>query len=181
MNFSAYKIQLVEDFINTFDLFLDEPEHLLTPADLQRFLQTRGVEVSTPVTPTELEDARELREIVRGVWESESAEAMAQRLNALLDQSPVSLHIVAEDGGVAVQYNAPPEMPLIDRLQLDCAIGLMLTVQAHGLDRMRSCAAEPCRDVFVDTSRNKSRRFCSDRCANRYNVAAYRDRQKNED
>jgi predicted RNA-binding Zn ribbon-like protein len=32
--------------------------------------------------------------------------------------------------------------------------------------------------VFVDTSPNQSRRYCSDRCSSRANVAAYRARQR---
>jgi predicted RNA-binding Zn ribbon-like protein len=38
--------------------------------------------------------------------------------------------------------------------------------------------AETCPDVYVDTSRNASRRYCSDTCASRATVAAYRARQK---
>ncbi|HLU95849.1 MAG TPA: CGNR zinc finger domain-containing protein, partial [Thermobifida alba] len=38
------------------------------------------------------------------------------------------------------------------------------------------CARDGCRTVFVDTSRNGRRRFCSVTCANRVNVAAHRAR-----
>jgi hypothetical protein len=34
--------------------------------------------------------------------------------------------------------------------------------------------------VFIDTSTNRSRRYCSDRCATRANVAAYRARRKEQ-
>nr|MBA2307838.1 CGNR zinc finger domain-containing protein [Pseudonocardiales bacterium] len=40
------------------------------------------------------------------------------------------------------------------------------------------CAAEDCRDVLVDLSKNHSRRFCGTSCANRTNVAAYRARKQ---
>ena len=40
--------------------------------------------------------------------------------------------------------------------------------------------AEDCQDVFVDTSPNRSRRYCSDRCSSRANVAAYRARRRAE-
>ena len=36
------------------------------------------------------------------------------------------------------------------------------------------------REVFIDTSTNRSRRYCSDRCATRANVAAYRARRKEQ-
>ena len=41
---------------------------------------------------------------------------------------------------------------------------------------MGTCAAERCDVVFVDTSKNGSRRFCSTGCQNRVKTAAYRSR-----
>ena len=35
-----------------------------------------------------------------------------------------------------------------------------------------------CTNVYVDTSPNQSRRYCSDRCSSRANVAAYRARRR---
>jgi len=51
-------------------------------------------------------------------------------------------------------------------------------VMDAGWTRLGLCAAEDCQDVFVDTSRNSSRRFCSETCASRAGVAAYRSRQR---
>jgi predicted RNA-binding Zn ribbon-like protein len=47
-----------------------------------------------------------------------------------------------------------------------------------GADRFGTCADPRCGGVFIDTSRNRSRRYCSDRCASRANVAAHRERQR---
>ena len=44
--------------------------------------------------------------------------------------------------------------------------------------RIGICSAEGCANVYVDTSRNASRRYCSNTCASRSTVAAYRARQK---
>ena len=44
---------------------------------------------------------------------------------------------------------------------------------AHG-----SSFATSGEQVFVDTSPNQSRRYCSDRCSSRANVAAYRARRR---
>ena len=35
-----------------------------------------------------------------------------------------------------------------------------------------------CEHVYVDTSPNRSRRYCSERCSSRANVAAYRARRR---
>ena len=47
-----------------------------------------------------------------------------------------------------------------------------------GPTRLGVCSAPPCRQAYVDTSPNQSRRYCSERCSSRANVAAYRARQK---
>jgi predicted RNA-binding Zn ribbon-like protein len=51
-------------------------------------------------------------------------------------------------------------------------------VVQHGWQRLGVCSAEGCDDVYVDTSRNASRRYCSNTCASRSTVAAYRARRK---
>ena len=47
-----------------------------------------------------------------------------------------------------------------------------------GATRLGICSEPRCENVFVDTSPNQSRRYCSDRCSSRANVAAFRARQK---
>ncbi|WP_438818627.1 CGNR zinc finger domain-containing protein, partial [Streptomyces venezuelae] len=37
-----------------------------------------------------------------------------------------------------------------------------------------------CRNAYLDPPPNRSRRYCSDRCATRANVAAYRARKRQE-
>ena len=64
------------------------------------------------------------------------------------------------------------------RYAANAVMGLAVLVTQLGLDRLGICAAAGCRNAFVDTSTNRSRRYCSDRCATRANVAAYRARQK---
>ena len=44
--------------------------------------------------------------------------------------------------------------------------------------RLGVCQAADCNQVFVDASPNQSRRYCSDRCSSRANVAAYRARRR---
>jgi predicted RNA-binding Zn ribbon-like protein len=45
-------------------------------------------------------------------------------------------------------------------------------------DRLGVCSAPQCDRVFVDTSRNGTRRFCSTACQNRVKAAAFRARQR---
>lgn len=172
------RAKLVEDFINTHDPFLDEPEHLREPDDLRRFLKSQGIEHGQQISGAILEQVRRLRSQLRDCWLSETAEDLSESLNPLLAQTLVDIQIEPDEDNLALRFDIPPETSLVERLTIECARGLITLVQHYGLERMRFCAAGPCQDVFVDTSRNKSRRFCSDRCANRYNVAAFRDRQR---
>ncbi|WP_256987277.1 CGNR zinc finger domain-containing protein [Rhodococcoides fascians] len=53
----------------------------------------------------------------------------------------------------------------------------LFTVEAGGL-RLGECSAHRCNLVFVDTSRNGRRAYCSTRCANGDAVARHRRRQR---
>ena len=53
-------------------------------------------------------------------------------------------------------------------------------IRAHGWDRFGICDALPCRCVFVDRSRNRSRRYCCDLCADRATQAAARARRRGD-
>jgi predicted RNA-binding Zn ribbon-like protein len=169
---------LVEDFINTYDLYLAEPEHLREPADFEHFLQAHGIKPDEQITEESLGEMRQIRARLRDCWESQNAAEMLQKLNPLLGEINVKVQTEIIGATPALRFEIPPGASILQRLSFECARGIFTTVENYGIERLRSCAAEPCRDVFVDTSRNNTRRFCSERCANRYNIAAFRDRQK---
>jgi predicted RNA-binding Zn ribbon-like protein len=60
------------------------------------------------------------------------------------------------------------------------AMGLTVAIIEGGYERFGSCSSSTCDDVFVDSSRNRSRRHCSDTCTTRENVAAHRARQRKD-
>ena len=57
---------------------------------------------------------------------------------------------------------------------VEAAMAIVDVVRAGELGRLRVCAAEDCRDLLLDLSKNRSRRFCDGGCGNPTNVAAYR-------
>jgi predicted RNA-binding Zn ribbon-like protein len=59
-----------------------------------------------------------------------------------------------------------------------CAAALALAIGSDLAGRLGVCDAERCHRVFVDTSRNGARRFCSTACQNRTKAAAFRTRQR---
>jgi len=56
------------------------------------------------------------------------------------------------------------------------AMAMVLGSAAH--DRLGVCGAPACDRVYVDTSRNGARRFCSTACQNRVKAATFRERGK---
>jgi predicted RNA-binding Zn ribbon-like protein len=160
-------------------LYLEQPEHLLKPADLGRFLVAHRIQPQEAITQADLEAVRLMRDQIRAAWTAATVKAAVEILNPLLRKIPVQLQAQSDDQDIiSMQYNMRRGSSVVAQLGLKSALGIVGLLQHEGLDRLRACAAAPCRDVFVDTSRNKSRRFCSDRCANRYNINAFRERQK---
>ena len=58
-----------------------------------------------------------------------------------------------------------------------CASGLALAIGSDLAGRLGVCEAERCDRVYVDTSKNAKRRFCSTSCQNRTKTQAYRQRR----
>ncbi|NYD43343.1 CGNR zinc finger domain-containing protein [Nocardioides panaciterrulae] len=58
------------------------------------------------------------------------------------------------------------------------AAGLALAVGSELAGRLGVCAAPGCDRVYVDTSRNSQRRFCSTRCQSRVKAAVHRSRHR---
>jgi len=58
------------------------------------------------------------------------------------------------------------------------AIGLARLLTTRETDRFRTCDGDGCDKVFIDVSKNASRRYCdSQTCGNRLHAARYRARR----
>ena len=122
---------------------------------------------------------RELRPIFEASDAGDEAEVVAL-LNALLSKYPVSPHIAGHDSESWHLHVAERGSSVSALITAECIMGLAMLVVDFGPTRLGVCAADKCDNVFVDTSPNQSRRYCSDRCSSRANVAAYRARRKAE-
>jgi predicted RNA-binding Zn ribbon-like protein len=106
-------------------------------------------------------------------------EATAIRgLNTLLAETGAVPQIVTHDGRPPHIHVTRAAAPLADRIAAHSAMGLAELVVAGQSGRVRTCASPECDAVFIDLSRNQSRRYCDSRtCGNRVHVAAYRSRR----
>ena len=105
---------------------------------------------------------------------------MIAGLNELMERHPITPMISDHDPGDLHLHVATRAASVSELLIGEALLGLATLVCDLGPTRLGVCAAAPVHNVYVDTSPNQSRRYCSDRCSSRANVAAYRARQKAE-
>jgi hypothetical protein len=120
---------------------------------------------------------RELRPVFEA-GEGDRVSEVVGRLNELMSRHPITPRISDHDAHDLHLHVATGNASVAELLVSESLLGLATLVCDLGPDRLGVCSASPCINVFVDTSPNRSRRYCSDRCSSRANVAAYRARQK---
>ena len=138
------------------------------------------------VTDRDAAVLRRFQRELRPVFEASNRgdeQAVVDQLNELLAKHPVTPYIAGHGGKDGESPNwhmhvADRQSTVAELLIAESLMGLSTLVCDLGATRLGVCDASPCDDVFVDTSPNQSRRYCSDRCSSRANVAAYRARQK---
>jgi predicted RNA-binding Zn ribbon-like protein len=161
---------------NTIDLLEDPPDLLRDVGRLRRFLDRWGYE-SQPGTGRDLARIRELRDRIIGAMGSDPATAatVLGRLGARLD---TGLRLVPADPGTWTLRHGPAPEEGLDALSASVVVGLMELLAAGEWDRIGTCAGAPCRCYFVDRTRNRTRRFCCQLCADRVNQARARARRR---
>lgn len=166
---------LALDLVNTYDGYLSEPERVPDSASLKKFLEETGA----PGEPgrNDLAAFRALRDRLRHALEADSNDETLEQLTAIAHELRAMPSFEATSPGRwRLTIQPVPDAPLAERLSVLAINDLAALIAEHGLARIRCCAAPPCRDAFVDTSRNGSRRYCSERCANRLNATRHRSR-----
>lgn len=167
-------VALAVDIANTWDELAQPPELLRDVALLRRFLARRGFEAEARrCGERELDGVRALRDRLRATFEVADEEAAVKALNAVLRESSATAQLERAGRGWRFRYVGP----LLDVLASTTASSLLEAIRTDGWQRFGVCAASPCCCVFVDRSRNRSRRYCSDLCADRVAQAAYRARR----
>jgi predicted RNA-binding Zn ribbon-like protein len=120
---------------------------------------------------------RELRPVF-DASETKDAAAVITGLNELMEKYPITPMISDHDPSHLHLHVATRSASVSELLIGESLLGLANLVCDLGPTRLGVCAEAKCDDVYVDTSPNQSRRYCSDRCSSRANVAAYRARQR---
>lgn len=116
-----------------------------------------------------------LRDAVRAASDGGPADAV----NTLLRQHPPEILVDDHDGPGRphVHFARNGEEP-ITWLGRSCAGALAHVTCGDPAVALGRCQATGCDRFYVDDSRNRTRRFCSNACASRTTVAAHRARRK---
>ncbi|MEY9873396.1 hypothetical protein ABH931_002878 [Streptacidiphilus sp. MAP12-33] len=146
---------------------------------LRGFVVRRELSDVGQLTPGDLEAVRRLRRRFWDVLDATSTRDAAELLNAMIARAGTTPRLTDHDGHDWHVHYFAPGAALADRLAAESGIALSLVIVAGERERLRHCEAPDCVRVFVDLSRNRSRRYCDSRtCGNRLHVAAYRARQR---
>ena len=105
-------------------------------------------------------------------------QAVVDVLNALIERHPITPRIADHNPQHLHIHVANKAASVADLVIAESLLGLANLVCDLGPTRLGVCADVRCDQVYVDTSPNQSRRYCSERCSSRANVAAFRARQK---
>ncbi|TPW75750.1 CGNR zinc finger domain-containing protein [Schumannella soli] len=127
----------------------------------------------------ELVDVQATRDRLRRFW-SFTPETAVRQVNSMLTRAKAVPQLVRHDGLDWHLHATEQDAPLAERIEVEASLAFVDVIRGSAMDQLRRCEADGCEGVFIDFSRNGSKRFCSLRCGNRMNVAAYRERQSEQ-
>ena len=178
MDFSHYTDQPVDlavALVNTVD---QKGDRLSDSVELNSFLDDYNDlwdGVASVPRRAELSEIRRLRQALREIITAETDATASGRVNAVLDKYGAVPRVSLHSGHPHLHFE-PTGASMSSWLGTTTAMGLASVIVEHGVERFGMCDSGHCDDVYVDNSRNRSRRHCSNTCSTREAVAAYRKR-----
>lgn len=154
---------------------LDRPEQLREVLVAHEFLRAhRANDAELAAFADRMVSLGRLLQALPGAPLSEAVDAV----NAQLEAAAIAPSLSAHDGSALHIHWTSPSTPFAHQVSVDLLMALAQTLCDHGTERFGRCAADDCARLFFDTTKNRSKRFCTDpRCASRTHTAAHRARQ----
>jgi predicted RNA-binding Zn ribbon-like protein len=129
------------------------------------------------VTPGEAAEFGAVATAIRSVFDAMAAgrtDAAARLVNQMLASSGARPRLDRHDGEPwHLHFHGAEDSP-VTAWAAGCATGLAVVLGSDQQGRLGVCTAPRCDRVFVDASRNATRRFCSTACQNRVKTASFR-------
>ncbi len=151
-------------------------DELLTVEQLDAFLDQWTWSGRRDHDQREVDEVRAMRDLLPRLWKAQTDDAVPI-INKMLADAKALPHLARHDGYDWHMHATAPDAPLAERIGVEIALALVDVVRSGEQRRLRVCEADDCEGLFVDLSRNGSKRFCSVRCGNRMNMIAFRERQ----
>src|ERR1700733_13405790 len=167
---------LAADLVNS---DLANSDELTDVAALDVFLDKHQDETRRPAPEADLRAGHALRPRLRAPWQASPGQPLAELVNDLLRDSGARPRLTDHGGGWGWHLHVTgPDASLEHRLAAQAGVALVDLVRLRETSRLRRCESPACDAVFVDLSKNRSRRYCdTGNCGNRQHVAAYLDRR----
>jgi len=169
---------VITDLVNTSRARARGADLLDDPTTIDR-ISEQTVSYSPEHTGAEDVELRQLRHRLEEFLRNEDTQERISLVNSLLlaagsvpqlathvaDETP-HFHYTMEDASFSSKITAL------------CAMGLARLLASQSEHRFRVCEGTDCEKVFIDVSKNASRRYCdSQTCGNRLHAARYRARR----
>lgn len=176
MDFDRYANAAGEQAADLVNLLVtDDDAGCADEADIRHLLEEHDLRL--PVPDGSIDDFRELAHDLHPVFLAADLDVAIDTLNGLLSTTPMAPRISTHGDRGPHLHVEPDNASTVVRLRANCLMGLAAVLCDGGRLRVGTCDAHDCGRVFVDTSRNARRRFCTTTCSTRHHVAAHRARQ----
>jgi len=152
-------------------------DRLRTQDDLAAYLAEFPFSGTIRRDDLELSQLRAARGRLRELWAGDRAAAVPI-VNALLRDGKALPQLVIHDDYDWHVHATDEGDPLALRIMVEVAMAFVEVIRLDRFDRVRVCDADDCDAVYIDYSKNGSKRYCdTGNCGNRMNVNAYRRRK----
>ena len=169
--------ELLVAFVNTRDLE-EQADAIGDPEALERWIAASGAGVAAP--PVDADGHRRilaLRESLRALLRANSGGEASESELAPLREAAASarFHTSLGPGG---ELRIDPEGGGLDAFEGRLLLAVERLQALGGWSRLKACPADDCQWAFFDSSRNRSRTWCSmEVCGNRSKTRRYRSRR----
>jgi predicted RNA-binding Zn ribbon-like protein len=158
----------------------DEEDTLRTAEDFDAYLAVNPYTGTIRRDDQELAAVRAIRPRLRRLWDVDR-EAAVPIVNEMLRDGEALPRLVIHDDYDWHIHATSDAAPLATRILVEAAMAFVDVIRSDEYDRVRVCSADDCDSVYIDYSRNGSKRYCdTGNCGNRMNVNAYRRRKARE-
>ncbi len=120
--------------------------------------------------------AGQLREVF-GAVDAGDIDSAAIRINAMVTEYGARPTLIRRGDEPWHLHFHDPDAPVVMGIMASFAGGFAYLLGTEYAERVGVCSAEHCDRVYMDVSRNGTKRFCSTACQNRTKTAAFRARR----